>query len=377
MSRDNLLIVADSEHNADMLYAVGVFVPERFIFLRHKGRPHVVLADPELDRVRRLAPQCRVLSYSRYERRAARAQGNGHPPGLADVLRGLLRERRIRRVVVGEDFPFGLARRLRRDGVKVKLAHGALFPDRIVKGADEVKKISAALVMAEVGLAEGLHALRRTRPKDGRLYLNQNPLTAERLRAIMDTAMLEAGGTPGHTIVAAGRQSCDPHERGHGPLPADAPIVLDVFPRSQKTGYHGDITRTVVRGRASEPVRAMHAAVVAAQQAALARLRHGAWAEEVHTACAATLAAAGFATRRRSGRHEGFIHSAGHGIGLELHEAPRLAAGSADLLAAGQVVTLEPGLYYPGVGGVRLEDVALVTRAAPRNLTKFETTLEI
>lgn len=378
MSRENLLIVADSERNADMLYAVGLFVPDRFIYFQHRHRPHVVLGDLERDRVLAHARHCRVLSYTRYEKRAAREDGTGNgPPGLAEVLRAVLRERRIRKVTVGEDFPFGLARRLRRGGVKVKLADGPLFPGRALKTTEEVKKISAALMMAEVGLAEGLHALRRARISGGRLMLNGSPLTAERLRGIIDTAILQAGGNANHTIVAAGRQACDPHERGHGPLPANAPIVMDIFPRSQKTGYHGDITRTVVRGRASETVRRMYAAVGEAQQAALARLVHGAEAAEVHGAAVDTMKRHGFATRRRNGRHEGFFHSTGHGLGLEVHEAPRIAANSRDVIAAGQVITLEPGLYYPGAGGVRLEDVVLVGRERPRNLTKFEKTLEI
>lgn len=378
MSRENLLIVADSERNADMLYAVGLFVPDPFIYFQHRRRPHVVMSDLEQDRVRARARHCRVLSYSRYEKRVTRETGDSHgAPGLAEVLREVLRERRIRKVTVGEDFPYGLARGLRRGGIKVKLASGPLFPARALKSAEEVKKISAALMMAEVGLAEGIHALRRARITAGRLTLNGSPLTAERLRGIIDTAILQAGGNANHTIVAAGRQGCDPHERGHGPLPANAPIIMDIFPRSQKTGYHGDITRTVVRGRASEMVRRMYAAVGEAQQAALACLTHGLAAAEVHAAAAATMTRHGFVTRRRAGRNEGFFHSTGHGLGLEVHEAPRLGANSRDVVVAGQVVTLEPGLYYPGAGGVRLEDVVLVGRDKPRNLTKFEKTLEI
>lgn len=378
MGRENLLIVADSERNADMLYAVGLFVPDPFIYFEHRRRPHVVVTESERDRLRAQARHCRVLSYARFEKRAAReaVAGNG-PPGLAEVLRAVLRERRIRKVTVGEDFPYGLARRLRRGGVKVKLTEGPLFPARALKSAAEVKKISAALMMAEVGLAEGVHALRRARISNGRLVVNGSPFTAERLRGIIDTAILQAGGNAHHTIVAAGRQACDPHELGHGPLPANAPIVMDIFPRSQKTGYHGDITRTVVRGRASELVRRMYAAVGEAQQAALARLSQGTVAAEVHEAAAEAIRRHGFVTRRHRGRNEGFFHSTGHGLGLEVHEPPRIAAGSRDVIAAGQVLTLEPGLYYSSAGGVRLEDVVVVGRDKPRNLTKFERILEI
>jgi Xaa-Pro aminopeptidase len=203
------------------------------------------------------------------------------------------------------------------------------------------------------------------------------PLTAEKLRSIIDTAVLQAGGLASHTIVAGGRQSCDPHERGYGLLHANQPIVLDVFPRSQKTGYFGDITRTVVKGRASEAVRKLHHAVTQGQAIAFGQLRDGKRAVEVHEIVQQHFIQMGFKTGKHKGRMRGFFHGTGHGVGLELHEAPRIGMGSRDKLRAGHVVTVEPGLYYPGIGGVRLKDMALVTSKAPKDLTKFEKALEL
>jgi Xaa-Pro aminopeptidase len=375
--KDNLLIVADSERNADMLYAVRAFVPDPFIWFTRRGEPHVVLQDPELDRVRREARHCRAVSYSRIARRLERENG-GDTPGLNDVLHAVLKEHRIRKVTVSEGFPLGLAKALRDHGIKVRLRDGPFFPERAVKCADEVKKISASLVMAEVGLSEGIHALRRAKPdKKGRLALNHAPLTAEKLRSIIDTAVLQAGGAVSRTIVASGRQGSDPHQCGHGPLSANQPIVIDIFPRSQRTGYFGDVTRTVVRGRASEFVRGMYAAVIAAQTAALAELRPNRSGADVHQATVDAFRRLGYRTSRRKGRLSGFFHATGHGVGLDIHEPPRLSPRSADVVRAGQVVALEPGLYYPEVGGVRIEDVVLVTRDSPRNLTEFEKQLEI
>ena len=377
MPKDNLLIVADSERNADMLYAVGTFVPDPFIWFTSRNKEFVVIPDPEIDRVRREAAHCRVLSYNRFEKRVAR-NGHGDCPGLPEVLEAILRERRIKKVTVAESFPLGLAKALRRNGIKVRLRDGPFFPDRAVKSADEVKKISAALMMAEVGMAEGIHALRRAKVGKGRrLMLHQSPLTADRLRAIIDTAVLQAGGQASHTIVASGKQSSDPHCRGHGELLADEPIVIDIFPRSQRTGYFGDVTRTVVRGRATEWTRQMYAAVNQAQTVALGQLRDGARGADIHRLAVESLQTSGFRTRRRNGHLEGFFHGTGHGVGLEVHEAPRLNSRSRDTLKPGHVVTVEPGLYYPDVGGVRLEDVILVTRSAPKNLTQFEKQLEI
>lgn len=360
-----------------MLYAVRSFVPDPFIWFSRKGRPFVVVHDPEIDRVRTEARHCRVLSYSRYERRLERENG-GDLITLGDVLGAVLRENRIKKVTVAESFPLGLARALRARRIKVKLRPGSFFPDRAWKSADEVKKISAALVMAEVGMSEGLHALRRSKPgRNRRLMLNHAPLTAERLRGIIDTAVLQAGGNAHHTIVACGRQGSDPHERGHGPLLADEPIVIDVVPRSQRTGYCGDITRTVVRGRASDRVRGMYAAVQEALTVAFRLARHGTPAAEVHRTVEGVFKRLQFKTSRRNGHFEGFFHGTGHGLGLEVHEAPRLGPRSRDTLRAGHVVALEPGLYFPDAGGVRLEDVVLVTRGAARILTRFERQLEI
>jgi Xaa-Pro aminopeptidase len=376
MSRDNLLIVADSEHDANMLYVVGMFVPDPFIYLRLRNKCHVVMNDLEIERARKFARHCRVLSLSRYQKRLE--DDPRKPAGFPQVIREILRERRIKKIFVPANFPFGVARDLRRLGVKIKLKDGAFFPEREFKSADEVKKISAALMMAEVGLAEGIQVLKNSKvAKDRKLLYRTAPLTADRLRATMHTAIFQAGGLPGHTIVAGGRQACNPHEQGNGVLRANEPIIIDIFPRSQKTGYFGDITRTIVKGRASEAVRRLYHTVAFGQQIAFEKLRHGATGQEVHQGVQAFFKQQGYPTGRKNGCPQGFFHGTGHGLGLEIHEAPRLSAHSPDILQSSQVVTVEPGLYYLELGGIRLEDVALVTRNGPKNLTKFEKTLEV
>jgi Xaa-Pro aminopeptidase len=376
VARDSLLIIADSERDADMLYATGMFVPDPFIYLSVRGRGYAVLSDLEIARARREIRNCRVVSLSACLK--ALEHNGVKSPGLTEAARQLLQRHRLKKVVVPGSFPHGAARRLRALKVKVKVSPGAVFPEREVKSVVEVKKISAALVMAEVGLAEGIQALKSAKiAKDGRLLYHNVPLTAEKLRAIINVAVLQAGGHGSNTIVACGRQACCPHERGHGVLRAHQPIVMDVFPRSQKTGYYGDITRTVVRGRAGEAVRKLHHTVLRAQEIAFARLHHRTEAAAVHAAVAEFFESEGYRTGRRNGQMQGFIHGLGHGLGLEVHEAPRLSEKSRDRLRAGQVVTIEPGLYYPGIGCVRLEDVALITGNGPRNLTKFDKVLEV
>jgi Xaa-Pro aminopeptidase len=374
--KDTLLIVADSERDANMLYGTGMFVPDPFIYLKTRGRPLIVMSDLEIDRAREQAPHCRALSLSQYQQKLRR---NGvKSPRFACVIQQILREQKIRGVTVPENFPLGLANDLKKLGVRVKACAGAFFPEREIKSAAEVKKISAALIMAEVGMAEAMQVLRASRiGRDRKLIYHNVPLTSEKLRAVIDCAILQVCGLAANTIVAGGRQACNPHERGFGPLRAHEPIIIDVFPRSHCTGYFGDITRTVVRGRASEAVQKLYDTVLRGQKIAFRKIRANAWTTDVHKAVQEFFEQQGYKTGRRHGRMEGFFHGTGHGLGLEIHEPPRLNASSTEILKPGHVVTVEPGLYYPEIGGVRLEDVALVTKNGARNLTRFKKVLEI
>ena len=184
------------------------------------------------------------------------------------------------------------------------------------------------------------------------------------------------GGVAADTIVAGGNQGCDPHETGHGPLRAHQTIILDIFPRDVRTGYWGDLTRTVVRGRAREAVRKLYDTVQRGQELAFARLRAGVDGKEIHDAIQSLFRENGYLTRRYHGRMQGFFHGTGHGLGLDIHELPRFG-GVSEKLPAGSVVTVEPGLYYWGLGAVRLEDVALIQARGARNLTRFPRVLEI
>jgi Xaa-Pro aminopeptidase len=248
---------------------------------------------------------------------------------------------------------------------------------RAVKSAAEVSKLKNALRLAEAGMQAGIGAIKASKiGRDGYLYWRKHRLTSEHVQGLINATIAGLGGIAAHTIVAGGSQGCDPHESGHGPLRAHQPIIVDIFPRDTETGYWGDITRTVVRGRASEKVKAMYAAVEAAQQIVFAGLRDGAQGRELHAAVGELLTQRGFWTGRRHGRMQGFFHGTGHGLGLEIHELPRIGAADS-VLRTGNVVTVEPGLYYRGVGGVRLEDVASIGPRGAKNLTRFPKQLEL
>jgi Xaa-Pro aminopeptidase len=192
----------------------------------------------------------------------------------------------------------------------------------------------------------------------------------------MHLTMMERGCVAQHTIIACGVQAVDPHNEGSGVLKANEPIVMDVFPQHATSRYFADITRTVVRGAASPRVRQMHEAVLRAQERAIALIRDGADGAQIHQEVTTVFEGLGFATGEVDGRMQGFFHGTGHGLGLEIHEPPRMGKRGA-ILRSGNVVTVEPGLYYLGEGGVRIEDVVVVTDTGCQVLTKFAKVLEV
>jgi Xaa-Pro aminopeptidase len=261
--------------------------------------------------------------------------------------------------------------------VKVKI-RSPFHPQRPVKSADEVNKISAAITMAEVGLAEAIQAIKRAKAdRDGLLHLAGSTLTCARVRAIIETAVLQAGGTPVNAVVGCSWRTHDPVRGGDGPLVANQPVTLTVSPRSRKTGYFGELARTVVKGRASEGVRRLFHTVKTARTMATGLLTPGLASADVHRAVRDYFAREGFATLHKASPKEGFHTPIGHGLGLELHEAPFLDHDSPEALRAGHVVTIEPSLHYPALGCVRLVDAALVGTKGARHLAKFETVLEV
>ncbi|MFL6515735.1 MAG: M24 family metallopeptidase [Chthoniobacterales bacterium] len=367
------LIVATSESDADLLYATRFWAPDPFIFLQQNGKRTLVLSDLEIDRARRQAKANEFVAYSDLEREL---QGKSRTvPGYEKVLVHFLRGRGVRSAIVPSSFPLGYAREVTANKIKLQPTNGQFWPERARKSTDEVRKMEQAMRITEAGMAQGIEVLRRARRGPGnKLRWNGKPLTSEILRAEIDSAVLRAGGTPHGTIVAGGDQACDPHERGSGPLLADSLIIIDIFPRDSHTGYFGDMTRTVIRGRASGAQRKLWETVRAGQALALRRIKAGVDGAAIHKAIQDLFSDRGFPTEVRKGRRVGFFHGTGHGLGLEIHEYPRLQKV---VLNAGEVVTVEPGLYYPGLGGVRIEDVVVVTGTGSKMISRFPKQLEI
>jgi Xaa-Pro aminopeptidase len=332
------------------------------------------MSDLEMDRARAQARVDEVRSWSEVARAEEAAGGKATP---AAVIARAVRSLGLRRVEVPRSFPLGLAMDLDARGLRLDLGPDPFWPEREKKRADEVRAIQSALRAAEAGLEAGLAALRAARiGRDGWLRRGSRRFTAEDLRAAVNERIMGLGCIPAHTICAPGDQAVDPHEEGHGPIRAHTPIVMDIFPRSERTGYFGDLTRTVVRGRASERLKEVYALVEEGVRLGHRRVRPGASGPAIHHAIQSLFTARGYPTGLRDGRMQGFFHGTGHGLGLQIHEPPSISPRPS-VLRAGHVVTVEPGLYYLGLGGVRIEDVALVTAKGSRNLTRVPKVLEI
>jgi Xaa-Pro aminopeptidase len=287
------------------------------------------------------------------------------------VIRLIARELRQRSFTVPEDFPAGLYSRLRMLGLSLQIAKGPLFPEREIKSPKEAAAIREGNRCSAAGIAAAERMLRASRVKAGRLHCRGAVLTSERLQTEIEMACLAQGAISLETIAAGGDQACDPHQRGSGPLRPNELIIVDVFPRVSATGYFGDMTRTFLRGRASDRQRELVAAVRAAQLAALKKIRAGVDGRSVHLKVAEVFDSRGFRTENGKRGATGFFHGTGHGVGLAIHEPPRINKSASTPLKRGSVVTVEPGLYYPGLGACRIEDVVQVTGGRPRPLSSY------
>jgi Xaa-Pro aminopeptidase len=364
------LIVAPSDIDADMLYATKFWAGDPFIFLQQNGKRTVVLSDLEMGRGKRTAKVDEFVSFNQLEREV---QGKSkQAPPYEKVLAHFLRKRGVKSATVPANFPLGYARELQ--DVDLATTNGMFWPEREAKTDEELKLIGRALRITENALKRAIEVLKASKPKGKKLIWSGKPLTSEGLRAEIDTAILRAGGTPTNTICAGGDQACDPHERGHGPLYANSLIILDIFPRDPRSGYWGDMTRTVVRGKASDAQRKLWETVLEGQELALGEIKEGVDGMKIHKAIQALFKKRGYPTEVRNGVNVGFFHGTGHGLGLEIHEYPRLQKV---VLKDRQCLTVEPGLYYPGLGGVRHEDVVVVTKNGYKILSRFPKQLEI
>lgn len=368
------LMIAASEGDMNMLYATRFFVPDPFIFLHVNGKKIVIMSDLELDRAKAQARVDEVLSFTKL---SAELQKSGvRSPTSVDLIAFLLKEHGVRKVTVPSNFPLEYADKIRQGGYEIVAKPDPFFEERTVKTRDEIDEITKTLRLTEEALEEAIRVIRASEIRGDFLYHEGKQLTSEAIKKIINVELMKRDCVASRTIVAPGVQGVDPHNEGSGPLVAHQSIIIDVFPHSMATHYHADITRTVVRGRASDKLKKMFEAVKEGQEIGFRMIRNGADGSEIHAAIVRHFDALGFKTGEMNGRMQGFFHGTGHGLGLDVHEPPRISVKK-DILRTGHVVTNEPGLYYLDAGGIRLEDLVVVGEHGNFNLTQFPKYLEI
>jgi len=341
------LLIGAGENCSDIRYATGISTPDDFLFFAFRDQKCAIMSALEIDRARSDAkPGVSVYT---------EAEFNG--PKRLDILCAIAEQCQCRNFAVPEEFPFGLAEKMQQAGLTVVPQSSGFFPQREFKNDQEVASITASQRAAEAGLLRAVDILKSSRIDGQYLSWQGKTLTSEILRAEIDCEILRHGALPTGTICAGGTQGSQPHNSGSGPLRSNMPIVMDIFPRSPVSGYWGDLTRTVVRGTAAPVVRKAYEAVLEAREHCKKLIRIGAYGAEIHCAAEAILEGHVFLTGSGERGQFGFFHGLGHGVGLDIHENPRLSPRARTALRGGEVVTVEPGLYYPEWGGIRLEDL--------------------
>ena len=371
------LISADSEKNANLYYATRFLAPDAFIYIQVGHEPMLVMSDLEIDRAKAQSKVKTVLSYTKLAAQAK--QRLGKDPGMIDVVDEAIKAHGngVTQIEVPLDFGVAYADRLRKLGYELLPKADPFYPERMIKTEEEIALITQSLRATEAALAQAIELIHNSEIKpDGTLSIGGKPLTAELIRKVLHLQMMERDCVGQHTIVACGIQAVDPHNEGSGVLVANQPIVMDVFPQHATTRYFADITRTVVKGQASDKVRRMFDAVKEGQEIAYRAIKAGADGSAIHNAILKYFDSLGFKTGEQGGRMQGFFHGTGHGVGLEIHEPPRISPRP-DILKAGMVVTVEPGLYYADAGGMRIEDMVVVTKDGHRLLNEAPKILEV
>lgn len=365
------LLISSARNKADMYYLCGASPPEDAILLKNGRNIILLVSEMEFNRLKRIVRSNVNVIYP--------AQINlEYRSDFAQWTLKLLKHKGIKTVEVTSDFPIGIADLLRREKIEVKILTEKGLPRREIKTPDEIIAVQQSQRAAVAAMKAAIQQIASSEiSKDGILMQGKTILTSEKVRATICHTLLDHDCVAEETIVAGGSLSADPHERGSGPLYAGQPIVLDIFPRSGKTGYWGDITRTVCRGPAPVALKKQYNAVKSAQAAQLKAVKSGVWGDTIHKIGTDVMEARGFKTGVVDDVPQGFIHGTGHGVGLEIHEAPRVSSVNHQKLRAGHIITIEPGLYYPTIGGVRIEDTIVVTKDGYKMLAPCVKRLEV
>lgn len=369
-----MLMYDNPEKNADLYYATGFMAPDSFIFFEIGGKKYLVMSDLEIDRARKNAKVNEVLSINKYMERVSKVNPSY---AISDIICEVLSDFGVNTVVVPENASFVLVDALRKRGMTVEAGSSPFYTDRFQKTAAERKMILDAQKVVFGAMKLARDTLKKSKIKGNKLIYRNKSLTSESLRIAINMYLLEKGYIAPETIVSCGEHAIDPHDMGSGPLRPNDSIIIDIFPRSTKTYYCGDATRTFCKGKASDALKKLYATVKQGQELGISMIKPGVNGKAVHEAIHAFFKSKGYETGEKDGRRQGFFHGTGHSIGLEVHEEPARINFKDCALKEGFIMSVEPGLYYPGIGGVRIEDLICVTSKGCEVLAGFPKQLEL
>jgi Xaa-Pro aminopeptidase len=375
----DVLIYADSLRSPEMRHEVPLAVPDPFLYAEHDGKGTVVASSFELGRINEVAPQLEVLPLEEFGLDELYAQGLSRDEIELEVVLRAARRFGLEQVSVPATFPLMVADHLRENGIELKADRELFISRRRVKNDAELAGIRRAQRGAEAAMGAARELLRAADRQNGGLVVDGEPLTCERVKLVVEQVFSEHGVFADEFIVSHGAQTAVGHDMGSGPIAPDEPICLDLFPRDRESGCFADMTRTFVVGTPSDELREYHKLCREALERSVAAIKAGIPGKDVNRVACDVFEAHGFPTllSKQPGEvlRDGFYHSLGHGVGLEVHEEPALGRGPGELVA-GDVVAVEPGLYRNGYGGCRLEDLVRVTEDGAETLTDYPYDLE-
>ena len=353
-------VVYASSDDADIRYLTRFVVHDPFVFFKRRGQPGtIIVSQMEAERASRESTaavmtrtQAGLIEIIKTEKNPWKAQ--------AAMIAG----QAGKNLLVSPNLPAALVRAL-EEYSHVIVDEGTVEQMRAKKSRTEIAWMKSVQKSTDDAMALAVSLIARSTVKKGLLYLKGAPLTSEYVRTAVHKYLMDRGCRAVETIISCGNDTTLPHAIGSGQLAAHEPIVIDMFPKDEATGYFADMTRTVSKGEPDDRIVEMYDAVLGAKHLAISRIKPGVSGSDVYRSVVDYFADRGYESTTR-----GFVHNLGHGVGLQVHELPTLgAAGST--LKAGNVITVEPGLYYPGIGGVRLEDMGVITRDGFSGFTHF------
>jgi Xaa-Pro aminopeptidase len=370
----DVLIHGDTVRSPELRHEVPVVIPDAFLYAEKDGRRTVVLHSLEIPRVREEAPELEIVPLEQLGADELYSQGKqGWEIELELALRAC-RELGITQAIVPAGFPLGHADHLRANGVEIGVDRDFFNDRRRSKNETELRGIRNAQRACEAALDASRELLRRAQANGGGLEVDGEPLTSERLKRVIEEVFADHGVEGSDMIVAHGPQAAVGHNMGSGQIAPSEPIVFDLFPKDKATGCYADMTRTYVVGEPPEELQQWYDLVKQALEVSTAGVKPGVNGRSLYEQVCTIFQNAGYKTQlnKEPGEvlEDGFFHGLGHGVGLEVHELPNMGRVGHDLVP-GDVITIEPGLYRSGYGGLRLEDLVLVTKDGYEVITDY------